>query len=116
MTATLTTLVNFPYDTDTTGGSLTNLIADANGDLFGDAPVVNVNGTSGVVFEIAKTASGYASTPTTLATFDTLDSFPVGGLVADAEGDLFGLLSGDATTNNRGAVFEIAKTPTGYAS
>jgi hypothetical protein len=43
------------------------------------------------VFEIAKTGSGYASTPSTLFSFDgTNGEFPNGSLIADAAGDLFG--------------------------
>ncbi|HEY2539134.1 MAG TPA: hypothetical protein VGI28_06495 [Stellaceae bacterium] len=43
------------------------------------------------MFEIAKTASGYASTPTTLVSFNiTNGSQPVAGLFADANGNLFG--------------------------
>ena len=140
------------------------LIADANGDLFGTTDGGGANG-DGTVFEIAKTATGYASTPTTLVSFNgtngqrpvgqpdrrrqrrpvrhdnsgrrerrrhgvrdrqdrhgyastptTLVSFngtngggPYGSLIADANGDLFG------TTDRRrcerhGTVFEIAKT------
>ena len=68
------------------------------------------------MFEIAKTASGYASTPTTLVSFNgTNGADPVGGLIADANGDLFGTTdSGGA--NGDGTVFEIAKTAGGYAS
>jgi hypothetical protein len=111
MTALLRTLVNFnisqyqPYST---------LITDANGDLFG---VTNGGGINdGTVFEVAKTATGYASTPIILASFDgTNGAAPAGDLIADANGDLFG------TTNIGGAygygtVFEIAWTATGYAS
>ena|ERR1700722_10975628 len=81
MTATLTTLPSI-------GASDSNLIADANVDLFGTS---NGNGV-GSVFEIVKTASGYASTATTLATFDFDDGyFAAGGLFADAEGNLLGM-------------------------
>ena len=60
MSATLATLVNF---NGADGANLRgDLTADSNGDLFGT--------TSGTVFEIAKTPTGYASTPTTLVTFD----------------------------------------------
>jgi uncharacterized repeat protein (TIGR03803 family) len=94
------------------------LIADANGDLFG---VTEESGPDdlGTVFEIAKTATGYASTPTTLVSFaDTDDGFfPMAGLVADANGDLFGTTSdGGAIDGDGGVVFEIAKTAGGYAS
>ena len=68
------------------------------------------------MFEIAKTASGYANTPTTLSSFDNPEGLgPDAGLIADANGDLFGTTeSGGA--NFHGTVFEIAKSATGYAS
>jgi uncharacterized repeat protein (TIGR03803 family) len=66
------------------------LIIDANGDLFGTTSEGGEFG-DGTVFEIAKTASGYASTPTTLVSFDYADGLaPIGSLIADAEGNLFG--------------------------
>jgi uncharacterized repeat protein (TIGR03803 family) len=117
----LTTLVNFngANGTNPAGG----LIADAYGDLFG----TTVGGGSGVtppgefpsgdgtVFEIAKTAHGYASTPTTLVNFNGANGLGPGGLTADAHGDLFGATGGGGA-NNLGTVFEIAKTAHGYAS
>ena len=109
--------MNFPYPANVPGASLSDLIADSNGDLFGVAPggpPNDVGDNFGVVYEIAKTAGGYASTPTTLATFDMVDSSPLGGLFADANGDLFGTTSAGA--GNLSTVFEIAKTSTGYAS
>ncbi len=75
-----------------------NLIADPSGDLFGTT-------AGGTVFEIAKTSTGYASTPITLAH----PGFSQGGVIINAAGDLFG-------TTRGGSVFEIAKTSTGYAS
>jgi hypothetical protein len=63
------------------------------------------------VFEIAKTPTCYASTPTTLASF--AEDSAVDGLIADANGDLFGTTSGGGSG---GTVFEIKKTATGYAS
>ena len=111
--STPTTLVSFngtngakPY-----GG----LIADAAGDLFGTTSYGGANGY-GTVFEIVKTATGYASTPTTLVSFDdTNGANPYGGLIADAAGDLFGTTY-DGGANSYGTVFEIVKTATGYAS
>ena len=51
-----------------------SLIADAQGDLFGTTAGANITTNmprgNGTVFEIAKTASGYASTPTTLVSFN----------------------------------------------
>ena len=74
---------------------------------------------SGTAFEIAKTAAGYASTPTTLFTFFNLTdgANPYGGLVADAAGDLFGTTANDGgSPSGYGTVFEIKKTGAGYAS
>ena len=104
-------------DFNVTNGAnpLGSLIADANGDLFGTTTNGGASG-DGTVFEIAKTAAGYASTPTTLVSFNGRNGAnPLGSLIADANGDLFG------TTENGGAsgygtVFEIAKTAAGYAS
>ena len=95
------------------------LIADSHGDLFGTtARGGGANGTvgNGTVFEIAKTAGGYASAPTTLVRFNATDGdFPTGSLLADVHGDLFGTTEGGGATGD-GIVFEIVKTPTGYAS
>ena len=61
------------------------------------------------MFEIKKTATGYANTPNTLATFNGHDGAdPLGSLIADAK------RLGD--TNGDGTVFEIKKTAAGYAS
>jgi uncharacterized repeat protein (TIGR03803 family) len=113
MSAILTTLVGFAG----ANGSVPDcdLIADAHGDLFGTTSRGGTN-NNGTVFELAKTSSGYASTPTTLVSFNGGDgSLPTGSLLADAHGNLFGTTQlGGA--NNDGTVFEIAKTPTGYAS
>jgi uncharacterized repeat protein (TIGR03803 family) len=59
------------------------------------------------VFEIVKTTSGYASTPITLVNFDgTNGQGPRGGLLADANGDLFGTTSAGGTSDD-GTVFEL---------
>ena len=68
------------------------------------------------MFEIAKTAGGYASTPTTLVSFNcTNGAIPPAGLIADANGNLFGTTASGGANGN-GTVFEIAKTASGYAS
>jgi uncharacterized repeat protein (TIGR03803 family) len=114
--AGLTTLVNF-NNTDGAGGPPAGLLLpDAHGNLFGttvDGGAHNV----GTVFEIEKTASGYASTPTILVTFrDSPDgAYPSGGLIADAHGNLFGTTAWGGA-NDLGTVFEIEKTASGYAS
>jgi uncharacterized repeat protein (TIGR03803 family) len=111
--STPTTLVNF---NGTNGANpFAGLIADANGDLFGTTYQGGPSG-EGTVFEIAKTSSGYASTATTLVSFNgTNGANPVGGLMADASGDLLGTTQFGGASND-GTVFEIAKTSAGYAS
>ena len=101
------TLVSF----NNTNGSdpHANLIIDAKGDLFGTTELGGAN-RDGTVFEIPKTAHGYASTPTTLLSFNgTNGSYPEGGLFADANGDLFGTTS-FAGANNDGTVFEVTNS------
>ena len=111
--ASITTLFSF----DGTHGAfpLAGLIADAAGDLFGTTQAGGGANNDGTVFEIVKTASGYANTPTVLFSFDgTHGAAPFAGLTADAAGNLFGTTSlGGA---NNGTVFEIVKTASGYAS
>jgi uncharacterized repeat protein (TIGR03803 family) len=110
----LTTLVSFNANGPFPFGSL---IADAQGDLFGTTSGGGPN-DNGTVFEITKTANGYASTPTTLVSFNRANGAELtdrGSLIADAQGDLFGTTAiGGA--NDKGTIFEIAKTAHGYAS
>jgi hypothetical protein len=41
--------------------------------------------------ELAKMSAGYAATPTTLVSFSNADgAYPIAGLIADANGKLFG--------------------------
>jgi uncharacterized repeat protein (TIGR03803 family) len=96
------------------------LIMDANGDLFGTTELVFNRGICcggpGTVFEVARTSSGYASTPITLVSFDgTNGAAPYSGLMADANGNLFGTTSAGGA-GGYGTVFEVAKTSSGYAS
>jgi len=94
------------------------LITDGNGDLFGTTAYGGLYG-GGTVFEIPKTGTTWASTPTTLVNFNGTDgSYLVGSLLMDTSGDLFGTadLGGAAGV---GTVFEVpvdATSPTGYAS
>jgi uncharacterized repeat protein (TIGR03803 family) len=117
---TPTTLVSFCSLTNCADGAnpVAGLIADAKGNLFGTTFGGGENGL-GTVFEIARTATGYAITPTTLFSFCSLANcadglYPVAGLIADAKGNLFGTTFGGGA-NGLGTVFEIAKTTTGYA-
>ena len=134
---TLVTLVSFCVLANCVDGSVPQpgLILDAQGNLFGTT-IFGGGGASppmrnpgqpeplapggGTIFEIAKTATGYASTPTILVSFCMLPNcvdggYPSGGLIADADGNLLGT-AGSGGTKNFGTVFEIAKTATGYAS
>ena len=101
-------------------GPYAGLIPDAAGDLFGTTSqggaTSNGGATgSGTVFEIVKTAAGYASAPTTLVSFDGNDGeIPTAGLIMDVAGDLFGTTKGGGASGF-GTVFEIVKTAAGYA-
>jgi uncharacterized repeat protein (TIGR03803 family) len=107
--ATLSTLVSF---NGADGNfSLGNLIVDANGDLLG---TTNGGGAAGdgTVFEIAKTSTGYSSAPATLVSFNGADGANSNaGLIADANGDLFGTTSGGGAIGD-GTVFEIKNAGT----
>jgi uncharacterized repeat protein (TIGR03803 family) len=125
----MTTLVSFCALTNCADGAfpLAGLIADASGNLFGTTEHGGVGGENlpgdpgaGTVFEIAKTTNGYARMPTILVSFCALANCadgaqPFAGLLADANGNLFGTTAGGGA-NSRGTVFEIAKTTNGYAS
>ena len=116
-----TTLVSFDHDNGASPQA--SLIADASGNLFGTTRYggsgCGGNGC-GTVFEIAKTANGYAGTPTVLVHFNLTDGAqPAAGLIIDADGNLFGTTYGGGSTacaGGCGAAFEIAKTGQGYAS
>jgi uncharacterized repeat protein (TIGR03803 family) len=119
--ANLTSLVSFCTLTNCADGLGPGggLIADADGNLFGTTGGGGAHG-GGTVFEIAKTARGYASTPKILVRFCALANcadgdVPLAGVIADADGNLFGTTDGGGA-HNGGTVFEIAKTARGYAS
>jgi hypothetical protein len=81
-----------------------DLFGTTVGDLHGTAS--GRTGSYGTVFEIAKTASGYASSPATLVSFNGTDgAFPYGSLVANANGDLLGTTSKGGTWGD-GTVFD----------
>jgi uncharacterized repeat protein (TIGR03803 family) len=107
------TLVNFG---DVLGSTPSGgLVMDAAGNLFGTTNSGGVEGF-GTIFEIARTAGGYASTPTTLFDFDyTMGGSPLAGLIVDAAGNLFGTTS-EGGANTLGTVFELVKSGGVYAS
>jgi hypothetical protein len=110
---TPTVLTDFSGGATTGYGAVGGLLIDSAGNLFG-ATSYGGTGGGGTIFEIAKTASGYASMPTALVDFSGVGSSPNGYLIADSAGDLFGTANGGA--GGQGWVFEIAKTASGYAS
>jgi uncharacterized repeat protein (TIGR03803 family) len=73
--------------------------------LFGTTSAGGGNG-GGTVFEIAKTATGYAATHTVLV---SLCCFSQAGLIADSAGNLFGTTERGGTSNV-GTVFEVSRT------
>ena len=116
--ANLTSLVSFCTLTNCADGLGPGggLIADADGNLFGTTGSGGAHG-GGTVFEIAKTARGYASTPKILVRFCALANcadgqFPVGDLLADADSNLFGAT--DVGGAHGGAPEVIQDGVTGY--
>lgn len=105
------------FDNSTDGAApLAGVMADSGGDLIGTTSAYAGASGYGTVFEIAKTASGYAATPSTLVSFDGSNgAYPDAGLIADANGNLFGTTGGGGSSGY-GTVFEIAKTSSGYAA
>jgi uncharacterized repeat protein (TIGR03803 family) len=79
------------------------LIADASGNLYGTTSYGGAN-NSGTVFEVA----AGTHTLSTLASFNgTNGSTPYGGLIADANGNMYGTTWGGGATGN-GTVYEVA--------
>jgi len=110
---TPTVLVNFNLSNGEAPDA--GLIIDAAGNLYGTTELGGANG-KGTVFEVARTATGYSSTPITLASFNgTNGSAPEAPLIMDAAGNLYGTTN-QGGANDLGTVFEIAKTSTGYSA
>lgn len=111
--ATLITVADFDFSTGAAPSA--GLCTDSYGNLFGTTSAGGAYG-KGTVFEIAKLPGGYASSPTILVSFKGDDgASPKAGVIADPEGNLFGTTSAGGASG-QGTVFEIAKTPRGYAS
>jgi hypothetical protein len=89
------------------------LVIDNAGNLFGTTAYGGIY-SGGTVFEIAKTATGYASTPITLANLTYTSGIgPFAGLIADATGNLFGTTFYGGAKGD-GVVFELVKTGGNY--
>jgi uncharacterized repeat protein (TIGR03803 family) len=106
-------LVPFPV-----GTQIGYLTIDSKGNIFGTT-ITGGENDDGTVFEIEKTPTGYASTPTTIASFTDADgklniNRPK-SLIVDANGSLFGTTD-PSSANSGGVVFEIQRTQNGYVS
>ena len=108
-TYTLTTLLSFNGSNG--AAPFAGLIADANGDLFGTTSSGGANYV-GTVFELVNNSGTY--TPTTLLSFNGSNGAnPIAGLIADANGDLFGTTTGGGA-NGDGTVFELVNNSGTY--
>jgi uncharacterized repeat protein (TIGR03803 family) len=109
-TYTLNTLFNFNGSNVSTPNG--GLLADANGDLFGTSEYGGSN-NDGTVFELVKSNGSY--TLNTLISFSSGNGSvsPDGGLIADANGDLFGT-TGAGGPSNLGTVFELVNNNGAY--
>ena len=83
--------------------------------IDGAGNIFIADNTNNQILELAKTASGYASSPTTLASFRGNASDIIGVLVADRHGNLFGATSWGGAYGG-GTIFEIVATANGYAT
>ena len=94
------------------------LIVDAAGNLYGASKRGGANGSCeygcGEVFELSPPAAGQSAwTRTVLQTFGgTNGYYPIGAMVADAAGDIYGTTLGGGT-NDDGVVFELTPPTTG---
>jgi len=119
--ATATVLYAFRGQTDGESPSGA-LIADASGSLYGETSsgggVISCNDTCGTVFKLTKhrSRSGPTYSESILYSFrgGTDGSGPIGGLVSDASGTLFGVTTGGGS-GARGSVFELVPGKSGYA-
>jgi uncharacterized repeat protein (TIGR03803 family) len=94
------------------------LYMDAKGDLFGVASAGGAN-DAGAIFELANTGTlatpSYDGAPTLLASFGAAaGSAPLAGLIADANGNLFGVASAGGAHDD-GAIFELVNTASAFA-
>ena len=102
---TLTTLASFTGFNGATLGAQPRdgVIVDAAGNLFGTT-FIGGNSNSGEVFEIPRSGGGYAALKTIVNISG--NGQPIGGLTADASGNLFGTTHLGGTAGD-GTVFEI---------
>ena len=85
---------------------------DANGNLYGTTSFGGVNG-SGVVYQLSRSGSGWKQT--VLYNFQGIDDGqnPVGGVVLDAAGNLYGTTF-DGGINGGGTVYQLSPSDGGW--
>lgn len=95
-----------------------NLIFDAAGNLYGTA---TAGGTGcsfsgcGVVFELSPGSNGWTETVLYTFTGGTDGQSPIGGVVSDGHGNLYGAASyGGNTSCNCGTVYRLGRTTNGW--
>jgi uncharacterized repeat protein (TIGR03803 family) len=120
-TTGFTTLYSFTWTGSDGANPIAGLIADANGDLFGTTSLGGSSGGYGTVFELANqgtaAAPDYSLGATTLYSFTSTGSdgdTPAAGLIADANGNLFGTAYGGGSADY-GTVFELVNSGTAAA-
>ena len=88
------------------------LIMDGAGNLYGTAESGG-SGNGGVVFELVK-GNGYAETVLYSFQSGTDPTFPLGALLMDGAGNLYGTTFSGGSPANLGAVYELVKGGVGY--
>jgi uncharacterized repeat protein (TIGR03803 family) len=111
-----TILYNFegsPNDGAVPSGSL---LLDADGNLYGTTQNGGTYGY-GTVFELSPSGSGWKEQVLYNFTLGSDGGYPMAGLVADPQGNLYGTtaLGGTCTAGGCGVVFELSPTGSGWA-
>ena len=107
------TLLSYTGNFADVGGAYGQLAADSSGNLF----EITVDGLVGTLYELPVTPSGYASTPSRIATFageGATGVYPGTGLAVDASGDLIGEVGN--VTGTETAFFKVNETAKGNGS
>jgi uncharacterized repeat protein (TIGR03803 family) len=109
---TETLLHNFSFETPDGNHPVAGLTRDSKGNLYGATPY-GAKPNAGVVFELTPTLAG-PWTETLLYTFnDEADGgSPLGGVVLDPKGNLYGTTFATNGTSPRGVVFKLTLSPT----
>ncbi len=90
---------------------VSGIIFDQSGNLYGTAQGGAYG--YGVVYQLTPTVSGYVET--TLHSFNLVDgAFPVGGLVFDQSGNLYGTTGSGGRHLDGGTVFELTPSGSGW--